>query len=99
MVEQEYGTWGTLIGLGVVAAIGKLLVSHDPITPRVVLGRALLGGVTSMVAGVALIQFPALPPLGLCGIAAVLGIIGSQGLEVYLRRWADRQGGGRHGKS
>ncbi|KAI3597726.1 hypothetical protein D8I24_6542 [Cupriavidus necator H850] len=93
---QQEDTW--LVGLGVIGvltAVGKLLVSDDPITPRLVVGRALLGAVTSMVAGIALIQFPGLPPLALYGIGCALGIVGSQSLEAYFRRWANKQGGGR----
>lgn len=94
-MDKEQGVVLGLVVMGIVAALGKLLVSDDPITPRVVLGRAFLGAVTSMVAGVALIQFPGMPPLALYGIGSALGIIGSQTLEVYFRRWANKQGGGR----
>jgi hypothetical protein len=94
-VNKEESMVMGLVVMGVVAALGKLLVGDDPITLRIVLGRALLGAVTSMVAGVALLQFPGMPPLALYGIGCALGIVGSQSLEVYFRRWANRQGGGR----
>lgn len=97
MQEAEQSFWYLLI-MGAAIGIGKLLVSNDPITLRLILGRALLGAATSMVAGVGLAQFPGLPPLALYGIGSALGIVGSQFLELWLKRWMNKHGGG-HGKS
>ena len=52
-----------------------------------ILGRAILGAATSMIAGVGLIQFPDLNPLALYGIGSGLGIVGAQYLEIALKRW------------
>ncbi|KVD35416.1 holin [Burkholderia ubonensis] len=74
--------------MGALIGIAKLLVSSEQLTFRVIIGRALLGSATSMVAGVVLLQIPELPPLALLGIGSALGIVGSQYLEILLRRKA-----------
>ncbi|MGO4154331.1 phage holin family protein [Cupriavidus sp. YAF13] len=97
-MQEHEKSFYILLLMGALVGVGKLLVSNDPITPRVILGRALLGAATSMVAGVGLAQFPDLPPMALYGIGCALGIVGSQYLELWLKRWMNKQGGGR-GKS
>lgn len=77
-----------LIIMGALIGIAKLLVSSEQLTFRVVFGRALLGSATSMVAGIALLQIPNLDPLALLGIGSALGIVGSQYIEILLRRKA-----------
>lgn len=73
--------------IGVMIAMGKLLVSEEHLTFRLILGRAILGAATSMIAGVGLIQFPDLNPLALYGLGSGLGIVGAQYLEIVLKRW------------
>jgi len=94
-MQKEEQSLYVLLVMGAVIGIGKLLVSNDPITLRLILGRALLGAATSMVAGVGLAQFPDLPPMALYGIGCALGIVGSQYLELWLKRWMSKQGGDR----
>ena len=72
--------------MGALIGVAKLLVSSEQLTSRVVAGRAMLGSATSMVAGIALLQIPDLPPIALLGLGSALGIVGSQYLEVLLRR-------------
>lgn len=94
MQELEKSFWFLLV-MGAAIGVGKLLVSDDPITLRLILGRALLGAATSMVAGVGLMQFPGMPQMALYGIGCALGIVGSQFLELWLKRWMNKHGGGR----
>ncbi|AXE31649.1 holin [Chromobacterium phragmitis] len=88
MQEHEKGVLALLV-VGALIGLGKLLVSQESITVRLAVGRAILGGATSTVAGVALMQFPNLPLPALVGIGSGLGILGAQYLEVWLRRRAD----------
>ncbi|WP_440216301.1 hypothetical protein [Chromobacterium piscinae] len=88
MQEHEKGLLALLV-VGALIGLGKLLVSNEQITTRLAVGRAILGGATSTVAGVALMQFPNLPLPALVGIGAGLGILGAQYLEAWLRRRAD----------
>ncbi|MDR3382325.1 holin [Cupriavidus basilensis] len=96
MQEHEKNLF-MLLMLGAMIGLAKLFVSAEPLTVRLAIGRAVMGSATSMVAGVALIQFPTLSPLALIGIGSMLGIAGSQALESYFKRRL-HQSEGRHGK-
>ncbi|WP_321810058.1 holin [Burkholderia sp. BCC1985] len=87
-MQEHEKTFLELIIMGALIGIAKLLVSSEQLTFRVIVGRALLGSATSMVAGVALLQIPHLDPLALLGIGSALGIVGSQYIEILLRRKA-----------
>lgn len=89
MAMQEHEkTILELIIMGALIAVAKLLVSRDELTPRLIMGRAILGSATSMIAGVALVQIPNLDPIALLGIGSALGIVGSQYIELLLRKRA-----------
>lgn len=88
MQEHEKGLLYLLL-IGAAIGIGKLLTSSDVLTPRLIIGRAILGSGTSMIAGVALMQFPAMPLPALVGIGSGLGIMGAQFIEAWLKRKAD----------
>ncbi|QTD91750.1 phage holin family protein [Burkholderia anthina] len=94
-MQEHEKTFMELIIMGGFIGIAKLLVGSEQLTFRVVAGRALLGSATSMVAGVALLQIPDLPPLALLGIGSALGIVGSQYVELLLKRKARNIFGGK----
>lgn len=85
-MQEHEKTFLELIIIGALIGIAKLLVSSEALTFRLVLGRTVLGSATSMVAGVALVQIPDLDPLALIGLGSALGIVGSQYIELLLRR-------------
>ncbi|WP_353192096.1 holin [Pandoraea pnomenusa] len=88
---EDHKTLWTVIGLLVLGAamgLGKLLVSDEVLTTRVIAGRTILGATTTMIAGVVLIQIPDIPPLALLGIGSVLGTVGAQFIELQLKRRA-----------
>ncbi|HDR9100066.1 TPA: phage holin family protein [Burkholderia vietnamiensis] len=87
-MQEHEKTFLELVIMGALIGIAKLLVSSEQLTFRVIVGRALLGSATSMVAGIALLQIPNLDPLALLGIGSALGIVGSQYIEILLRRKA-----------
>ncbi|AJC16820.1 phage holin family protein [Pandoraea sputorum] len=96
-MDDHKTTW-TILGLlvlGAVMGVGKLLVSDEILTWRLIVGRAILGAGASMIAGVVLIQIPDIPPLALLGIGSVLGTVGAQFIELQLKR---RAGSFRSGK-
>ncbi|KWI31904.1 holin [Burkholderia ubonensis] len=80
-----------LMILGSAIALGKLLVMHEPITIRVLIGRMILGAGLSMSAGAALIMFDTMTPTALIGVASALGILGQSALESLARRVIDAQ--------
>lgn len=85
-MQEHEKSLAMLAIMGVMIALGKLLVSDEQLTFRLILGRAILGAATSMIAGVGLIQFPNLNPLALYGIGCGLGIVGAQYIEVWFKR-------------
>lgn len=87
MQEHEKSLYSLLI-IGALIAIAKVLASNDPITPRLFVSRVILGSLVSVVAGAALIQIPDASPLAIQGLGAGLGIAGYQAVEMYIRRRA-----------
>lgn len=85
MIESDK-TVVTLFLTGALIVVGKVLAGGEPITPRLFIGRMLLGGFVSMVAGVVLVQFPEINPVAIYGIAAMLGIAGYQVVEIFIQR-------------
>lgn len=76
-----------LIFMGVVIAMAKLLVSTEKLTWRIVLGRAILNGFTTLGAGGALIWISDLNMLAILGLGAFLGTLGSQFVEAQAERF------------
>lgn len=94
MTNEEKGVLSLFI-IGALIVVGKVLSGGEPITPRLFIGRMLLGGFVSMVAGVVLVQFPDLPLTAVCGIGSMLGIAGYQIVELVIqRRLSSNKGGG-----
>ena len=85
MTEGEKSVLSLFL-IGVLIVVGKVLAGGEPITARLFIGRMLLGGFVSMVAGVALVQFPDLPPAAVCGFGSMLGIAGYQAVEIAIQR-------------
>ncbi|MCL7676731.1 phage holin family protein [Klebsiella pneumoniae] len=85
MTEGEKSVISLFI-IGALMVVGKVLTGGEPITARLFIGRTLLGGFVSMVAGVALVQFPDLPTAAVCGFGSMLGIAGYQAVELAIQR-------------
>ena len=88
MTEGEKGVLSLFL-IGAMIVVGKVLAGGEPITPRLFIGRMLLGGFVSMVAGVVLVQFPDMSLPAICGIGSMLGIAGyatarALGLRAYI---------------
>lgn len=80
--------------MGGLIGLGKLFSGDDVLTPRLILGRALMGSATSLIAGVSLLHMADLPLPALIGLGAALGILGSQTLEIIFRKFAEKKLGG-----
>ncbi|EMK2610473.1 phage holin family protein [Citrobacter freundii] len=87
MQEHEKSLYSLLI-MGALIAVAKVLASDDPITPRLFISRVILGSFVSVIAGAVLIQIPEASPLAIQGLGAALGIAGYQAVEMWLRRRA-----------
>lgn len=77
---------------GAVIALGKLLVTDEPLRWRIVIGRTILGSATSTVAGLVFWQIPDIHPVALCAIGCALGILGSTYIEELLKRNSKKWG-------
>lgn len=82
-----------LIVIGGLIGMSKLLVSKEPLSVRLLIGRTILGSATSLIAGVVLLQIPNVSPLALIGLASALGILGSTFIEEYLKNRVKNLGG------
>lgn len=82
-----------IIIIGGLIGMSKLLVTKEPLSARLIIGRTILGAATSLIAGVVLLQMPNISPLALVGIASALGILGSTFIEEYLKKNVDKWGG------
>lgn len=82
-----------IILIGGLIGMSRLLVSKEPLSVRLVIGRTILGSATSLIAGVVLLQMPDISPLALVGLASALGILGSTFIEEYLKKNVDKWGG------
>lgn len=84
-MQEHEKTFLTLFTLGALIGLAKLLVSDEKLTVRLIVGRTLLGSAASVIAGIAVVQFPAIDRLALIGIASALGIVGSSFIEMWLK--------------
>ena len=75
-----------LVLIGGLIGMSKLLVSSEPLSVRLIIGRTILGSATSVIAGAVLLQVPDINPLALLGIACAFGILGSTFIEEYLKK-------------
>ena len=82
-----------LIVIGGLIGMSKLLVSKEPLSVRLLIGRTILGSATSLIAGVVIMQIPNVSPLALIGLASSLGILGSTFIEEYLKNRVKNLGG------
>ena len=87
-----------LIIIGSAIGLGKLMLSRERITARVLIGRMIMGAAVSPVAAVPLLRYPDMPDLVVVGLACALGIAGSAFLEECFRLLADRYLKRRNGK-
>jgi len=72
--------------VGVLIGIGKLMSSGEPLSPRLVIGRAISTGGIAVAAGAILVWVPGLSLLGQIGVAAALASLGTSGLERLFAR-------------
>lgn len=89
--KESLSLLGLLIVTGAAWGLGKLLVSDEVLSARLVIGRVLLGSCTSTVAGIGLIWIPDLHPLALIALGSALGIAGATAVESWLKKYMSTQ--------
>lgn len=91
-MQEHEKTFLTLIVIGGLIGLSRLLVSDERLSWRLVIGRTILGSAASTVAGLILIQVPEINPNALIAIASALGLLGSTFIEEYLKKSVNRWG-------
>jgi hypothetical protein len=84
--DSPLGFIAILAGIGAAIGLGKLLNSEEKITPRLVIGRALVNAGIGAAAGATSLLFPNADPIVLYGLAAGLASIGTSALEMILKK-------------
>lgn len=79
------GFLAILAGIGAAIGLGKLLNSSEPLTPRLVIGRAVTSAGIGCAAGATTLLFPTADPIVMFGVAAFLSSVGTSALEAILR--------------
>lgn len=92
-MQDHEKTFLTLIVVGGLIGMSKLLVSQEKLTFRVIIGRTILGSASSLIAGLILLQIPDINQISLIAIASALGILGSRFIEEYLKKNVNKWGG------
>ena len=75
-----------LAALGAVVGLGQLLAGAEPLTVRLVVGRALTSAGLGASSAALLILMPDLPLAAQLGIAATLASLGTSALERLFQR-------------
>lgn len=89
-MQEHEKTFLTLVILGGLIGMSKLLVSKEPLSIRLLIGRTILGSASSLVAGLVLLQIPDISTIPLIAIASALGILGSTFIEEFLKKNAPK---------
>ena len=85
MTGGEYILATLLFIIGLLIAIGKILVSDQPYNYKTIIGKAILNGATSLMAGMLLLTFTSASPLVILGFGAFLGTLGTEATIKFLK--------------
>lgn len=83
-LETKGALWLIFLGAGI--GLGQLLATKEPLTWRLVIGRAIVSGGIGLSAAAVLSFMPSLPFAAQLGIAATLASLGTSALEKLLNR-------------
>lgn len=81
----EYALIALLFVIGMIIAIGKVLASDEKTSIKVIVGKAILNGCTSLMAGMLLLTFTSASPLVIVGFGAFLGTLGTEASISFLK--------------
>ena len=83
-IDFSFFTWSTV--LGALIGLGQILDSAEPLSWRVVVGRALVSAGLASTAPALLTWFPQMPRMAEFAFAAVLASLGTSALQSIVRR-------------
>ena len=81
----EYALIALLFVIGMIIAIGKILASDEKTSMKVIVGKAILNGCTSLMAGMLLLTFTSACPLVIVGFGAFLGTLGTEASIAWIK--------------
>lgn len=84
--DNPEGFLAILAGIGAAIGIGKLMAADEPITVRLVIGRALTSAGIGAAAGAIIYIVPNAHPVLLYGVAAALASLGTSTLEYIIKK-------------
>ena len=79
--KDLWETLGVMAAIGVIMAVGKLLVSDEKFSWRIAIGRSIVSAGLAVAAGSVLAFLPAVSPLAVIGLATAVSVLGEQFLE------------------
>jgi len=85
-MPSEIKLAGTLAGVGFVVGLAKMLIGTEPLTWRIVIGRAVLSGALGLAAGAIVIFVPGISFIGQVSVACILASLGTSALEPLFNR-------------
>lgn len=77
----------TVAAIGAIAGLGKLLISNEPITIRLAVGRAISSSLLGVSAGTVMVWIPDISYTALVGLSAALASLGTSAIERLLQRF------------
>ena len=83
-IDTTFFSWSTI--LGALIGLGQILDSAEKLTPRVLIGRALVSAGLAAMAPALLTWFPQMPRMAEFAFAAALASIGTSGLQMLVRK-------------
>lgn len=81
----EYALIALLFVIGMIIAIGKILASDEKTSMKVIVGKAILNGCTSLMAGMLLLTLTSASPLVIVGFGAFLGTLGTEASIAWIK--------------
>ncbi len=83
-IDTAFFSWSTIIGA--LIGLGQILDSAEPLSWRIILGRALVSAGLASMAPVVLIWLPTMPRMAEFAVAALLASMGTSGLQMLIRK-------------
>lgn len=83
-IDTTFFSWSTI--LGALIGLGQILDSAEPLSWRIIVGRALVSAGLASMAPVVLIWLPQMPRMAEFAFAALLASMGTSGLQMLVRK-------------
>lgn len=78
-------------GAGLLVGIGQMLTSEEKLTPRLIIGRAILSGVCGLAAGVLVLFMPDAPFVAQVAFACIMASLGTSAMEAVFHKWMGKK--------